>query len=394
MFSLLTRSRMRDIVHHDTVLSFVDGLSQEGITVNTECMPQYELVARAVRSRILHGDYDLKPFPGTRRLATEMGVGHMVARQAMQRLREQGLVVQSKGCYKPVKSLSGEGPKSSRLAFLRPAFSSPFWDICGQNLMLVADRLGIQIRQVDIVHWHDSVIFEALESFGSAVIVGPAEPIPASVAHRLARHSSRLFMIERDMTSYGIPSIMVFDRSSVSALIRHVKQLGHASLDCINCQPHSITLDQRLADWREIVAELGMEGRLIDEPVGSYSRVVEGSYRTMSALLDEKLALASALLFSTEEAAIGATRAMIERGLMPGKNISVCAISDLGFAKYLHPSLTSVGFPRIVELVEKCLQWVSRPDQPWKGSLLLKPDEPMLQVGESCAPVAKIPLKR
>lgn len=41
----------------------------------------YERVAETVTPRIRYGDYKLKRFPGTRRLAEEFRVGHMVARR-------------------------------------------------------------------------------------------------------------------------------------------------------------------------------------------------------------------------------------------------------------------------------------------------------------------------
>ena len=55
-------------------------------------MGKYLDVANRLSHRILAGDYHFQPVPAERELALEVGVSHLTARKAIQKLLNEGLL--------------------------------------------------------------------------------------------------------------------------------------------------------------------------------------------------------------------------------------------------------------------------------------------------------------
>jgi hypothetical protein len=93
---------------------------------------------------------------------------------------------------------------------------------------------------------------------------------------------------------------------------------------------------------------------------------------------------ATALLCLTMPAALGVTRALYERGLVVGKDVSVCAANDEGIAAYLCPSLTATRMPDPTPYLAVGLEWMT--GAAYGGPLLSRPADVALFVGESTGP--------
>jgi hypothetical protein len=88
-------------------------------------------------------------------------------------------------------------------------------------------------------------------------------------------------------------------------------------------------------------------------------------------------------------AAIGAMRAMRDRGIRVGVDKSVCVCNDEGLGRFMSPSLTSVEMPSPDAYLAICMEWMRRSGDGWIGSLLMQPTEVSLFKGEStgrCSP--------
>ena len=92
----------------------------------------------------------------------------------------------------------------------------------------------------------------------------------------------------------------------------------------------------------------------------------------------------TALVCITLPAAMGAMRALYERGLKPGKDMSLCSANDEGLAAFLCPSLTAVQMPDPLPYLTLSMEWMGGKDH--VGPLLSRPDEASLFIGESTGP--------
>jgi DNA-binding LacI/PurR family transcriptional regulator len=196
-------------------------------------------------------------------------------------------------------------------------------------------------------------------------------------------------VFDHDVTQYGIPSAMIFPPVYVQNLLDYLDSLGHRHIDCLNTQPREQICVQRIEQWNLWRAKHGYPGRLFDEPVRSYGFAWIQAYEVMGRLLDSGEFTASALFCTTQSVAIGAMRAIHERGLKVGKDISVCAANDDGTCQYLCPSITCLKRPDIVPHITLCLEWIARGGKNWVGPLLLRSSNDPVFIGETTGPCPK-----
>jgi DNA-binding LacI/PurR family transcriptional regulator len=81
-------------------------------------------------------------------------------------------------------------------------------------------------------------------------------------------------------------------------------------------------------------------------------------------------------------------RAILDRGLMPGRDIAVCAANGEEIASMLNPPLTALEAPDPTPFISYCLDWMSKGSQPWQGPLLMEAPEVPLIIRESTQPGA------
>ncbi len=349
-------------------------------------MPLYQQVAETLRQRIEHGDYLHNEIPAVRRLAQRMNVSHIVARKAVESLIKDGLLVQHSNGRLMSRALKDDlNTSPAKIAFLAPAFPSGFTTMVRIAVEQVVAECGGLLRPVDYVHWNDSIIEEVLESYDGVVLLASSEVLPASALLNLAGASAKVVTVDKDLTEHGLPCVSLFHPKGISRLVEHLVEYGHKEIDCFNTQPVCEEIGARIAAWREAVVQHGLTGQLINEPVHSYERNITRAYSEMSRLLDEGHRFGSALVFTNEDAAKGAMRALCEHGIHAGEDISICAVGDLCESRYHIPSITCVEMPDAASLLRPVVRWMSSSASRWSGPLFLEQPQISFFAGESTA---------
>jgi DNA-binding transcriptional regulator YhcF (GntR family) len=354
-------------------------------------MLKYEKVANLLEKRIQYGDYTVKDIPTERELAQQTGVSRITTRKAIQVLIERKVLARrSNGQLEINRQLDNQN-RRLQLAFLEPAFHSLYNDVWRSPVEMAADKMKASVRPIDFVHWDDPSIPEALNNFDGVFLLPIAEDFSPEIIDTLRNSQAPLVVFDNDLTEYGIPSAFIFPPVYVQRLLDHLDSLGHRHIDCLNTQPKDQMCVQRIEQWNLWRVKHGYKGRLFDEPVKSYGFSWIQAYEVMGRLLDRGEFTASALFCTTQSVAIGAMRAMYERGLKIGKDVSVCAANDDGTCQYLCPSITCLKKPDILPHITLCLEWMTRGGKNWVGPLLLKSTADPVYIGETTGPVLKKP---
>lgn len=361
-------------------------------------IPRYKIVADLLRKRILHGDYALKPIPSERRLAEELGVNYMTVRQSFQVLQEEDLIVRQANGRLRVKVARQGKTEHLNFAYLTPTLASPVLESWRANIERVAVSLSCNVRPVLYMHWDDPILLDALEGFDGVFLVPVPEPMPDSIAERLRKREHPVVVIDHDFSSYGIPSILSFPAVFVQKLLDHLESLGHTKIGCLNTQPTSARSEKganippngqilnRIDQWLYWMAAHGFVGRLEDHPVPAHGNAIEHAYKVMQKVLAEPTQVETAWFCTTTPAALGAMRAMLDRNIMPGRDIAVCTVNGEGMAGMVYPTLTALEPMDPTPFINLSLQWMMRGTQDWQGSLLMQPSEVPLVIRESTQP--------
>jgi hypothetical protein len=352
-------------------------------------------IAQAIRERIRRGDYPQGLLPGERVLATQSGVSHMTARKAVQLLIQQGVLSREANGRLTARPLGKRPAGDLQLAFLAPAHVSANIERFRVALERVAQPFRARIRPVEFVHWDDPVIPETLRSFDGTFLAPYGDRLPDRLQPHFTNDDHKpIVSFELDMTAWGIPSIELFPSAAIHRLLDHVAALGHERIDCLATQPENRMTEERIAQWQLWCSLQGKEGRLIREPVKPYDSALERAYRVMSRVCGRKSFDATAVLGVSVSEALGAMRALQERGLRVGRDVSVCAVNDEGLGRYLWPSLTCLEPPDPSPYMKICLAWMARGGRDWPGPLRLQLTEIPLFEGESTGPLDRGQPKR
>jgi LacI family transcriptional regulator len=344
-------------------------------------------ISELIKKRVLLGDYALKKLPAERQLALEVGVSHMTARRALNQLVDEGFLVRGSNGRLEVNSEKLSGPKQLRIAIILPDFHAPTFDRWHSIIQQAALKINASVRKVYYVHWDDPFILDAIANFDITFLLPSTEPIPKFMLDKLRGVEQPLVVLDHDLSHLGIPSVRLFPPVCVQRLLDHLEAQGHTRIDCFNVQPNDPIVEQRIEQWDVWMAAHGYTGQLINEPVKPYHESLPCAYYMMKRQLENGSFSATALLCITASAAIGAMRALHQKGIRIGQDVAVCTVDGAGIAEFQIPSLTSLEAPDVTAQILTCLNWASN-KQPWRGSLLLQPQEVPLQIRESTCPVS------
>jgi DNA-binding LacI/PurR family transcriptional regulator len=180
----------------------------------------------------------------------------------------------------------------------------------------------------------------------------------------------------------GVTNIVLDHEQAISAALEHLLHLGHRELAVLRGHPASADSDVRWQAICEVAARLGM--RINDDLVATINMAEaspEQGYPTTCELLDRQKPF-TALFAYNDLAALGAIRALQERGLRVPEDVSVVGFDDIYSAAFNTPSLTTVRQPlrKMGEIAaETLLQRIEgKPDVPSEIAV-----EPVLVVRES-----------
>lgn len=344
--------------------------------------PLFTDVIDAIRQRIAAGDYMLKDLPGERRLAEEMGVSYMTARKAVTALLEQGLLARRENGSLIVNPVGRDARTTVKIAILTPAYPSIHILQSRAAVSRVATERGIQFRPVEYVHWYDPIVTEAIAAADGVIVIPSTEPIPRRMLDLFCREEGRIAFLDDDMTDFGIPSVRLFAKRHIVKVFEHLRRLGHERIDCLNAQGYNREILRRVTEWRTWGQRKGCLGELIDGPAAPYTDVTAAAYRLMQKRLARGGPLPTALVCTTQPAALGSIRACLDAGIRVGESIAIAAINCEPTGRYFCPSLTGLEAPDIGPLVSRVLEWFAS-GKPWEGPLLLAPERGSLFLGES-----------
>lgn len=117
---------------------------------------------------------------------------------------------------------------------------------------------------------------------------------------------------------------------------------GHRQIACLDGDPRYVVSADRLQGYQEALTKHGLKVDLGLVEHCDFS--VDGGYQATKRLLEDGRAF-SAIFAVDDLIAIGAMRALKERGLIVGRDVAVVGFNNTALGAYVQPALTSVNVP-------------------------------------------------
>ncbi|MEM7623978.1 MAG: substrate-binding domain-containing protein, partial [Planctomycetota bacterium] len=341
-------------------------------------------VMDVIERKIAAGEYMLSDLPGERRLAEEVGVSYMTARKAVLRLIDKEVLSRKPNGSLTVHPRLHGDVKQHRIALLSPAYPAAHLVRLRLEVTRWAMKDGLQFRAFEYIHWDDAIVRQAVDGCDGLVVIPSTEAIPERLLGSFSAAGSKVLCLDGDMTDHGIPSIRLFSREHIRALFDHLRSLGHRRISCLNTQGRNAEIEARIGQWRAWLTENDATGALWDDPAPPFEDPMARARDAMHGILAAADGPLGAIVCTTQPAAVGAMRACYDRGVVVGRDVSICTINNEPTGEFFCPSLTGLEMPDIEPLLERCYGWfTAENDNPFTGELLITPAQPALLRGES-----------
>jgi LacI family transcriptional regulator len=228
--------------------------------------------------------------------------------------------------------------------------SDPYFSSIVNGAMRVADRHGLIVmvgntfrdpqREVEYVgalraHRVRAIIIVGTRTSGRAITARLAAELTAFEAA-----GGRAACVSQPRLP--IDTVVPENRVGGRDLARQLIKLGHHRFAALTAPRTLLTSRERLAGFRDGLAEAGLE--LPEDQVAEGAFTRDGGYAAAAQLLDRTLE-ATCLVAVSDVMAIGAMAALRERGVVVPGELSVAGFDDIETLRDFTPALTTVRLP-------------------------------------------------
>ena len=289
-------------------------------------MPKYLEIAELLRSRLARGEYPAGKLPPLRKLAADMGVSYLTARHAVKTLKEAGW--NRTRAARPL------------VAMVTPLWAFTEWHRAVRNS---TEALGGQVRFIAYASDTDPNISEAInENEYDVIFLSLPDREDSRLLELVSRENDRVVVMFRDMSMYGIRSLLGADPVYIERFLELLVERGHRRIDAFGRDTDiRAGAGDRYRIWRNWLERHGIEGRFHEmkhQPfVPDDARAADFCRRKFAA--EE---FGEAVFCFNPPRASGFYRACFEHGLVPGRDISVFAFGDQEKAMLMTPALATV----------------------------------------------------
>ncbi len=184
-------------------------------------------------------------------------------------------------------------------------------------------------------------VLKSLREHGVAgIIMCPARGTDAWTLANQLPPSVPIVITTRRISGSPLPYVGADNRLGARQAAAHLAGLGHRRIGFLGGEAKMTTHQEREAGWRDALAAAGIP---VDESLvfqGAPTR--RGGFEAMQRLLATPRP-PSAVLCYNDIVAIGATRALLDRGMLPGEDMGVVGFDDIAEAQDNAPPLTTIS---------------------------------------------------
>ncbi len=171
------------------------------------------------------------------------------------------------------------------------------------------------------------------------ILLAPAEGTPPSAIIELRRHRLPVVQILRRVGERNGDYVSADFRLGMTLAVEHLIRLGHRRIAFIGGGRRVTPARDRAEAFREILPRFGL-------PVGRIVKCMptrEGGASAIDELFRAKATAPTAVLCHNDLCALGAMLGLVDRGLVPGRDVAVIGFDNIPEAAMHRPALTTVA---------------------------------------------------
>ncbi|MDF2612309.1 MAG: transcriptional regulator, LacI family [Clostridia bacterium] len=206
------------------------------------------------------------------------------------------------------------------------------------------------IQAVDLESEIREILFEDF-----AGVIWLATEISIKHVHLLSSIPIPVVAVDNMLEHYDVDSVVMDNHGGIFEVAKYLYELGHREIGYIDSTVRFSNFDQRTQGYHIALEQLGILKD--DHYIKTVQPTLEGAYNDMLRQLEEEKRLPTAFVAANDTIAIGAIKALRQKGIEIPSQISVVGFDDIPFCMMLDRSLTTmrVNKEKLGELAVKLL---------------------------------------
>jgi DNA-binding LacI/PurR family transcriptional regulator len=149
-----------------------------------------------------------------------------------------------------------------------------------------------------------------------------------------------VILVDQVIQNSTIPSVLQDNYTGASKMMKYLTGQGHKRIAYIKGLEYECASQDRYRAYRDHLKKSGI--KLDNKLVANGNYTVTGGYEAMSAILARSSKMPTVVFASSDDMAIGAMRALFDRGYKIPDDISIAGFDNTYIASYIQPQLTTV----------------------------------------------------
>lgn len=236
--------------------------------------------------------------------------------------------------------------KSHTIGVVISDITQPF---SGESLRVVEHHVAARnynflisdIQNNRIGQQHGVELFQRQQVDGM-LLMGYSPEITDEDIVALVEKGTEVVMTEREVVGKPIPCVLVDNVFGACLATEHLIKQGHRDITCVGGPTENIIAAQRIEGYEKAMQKNGMAYRDI-VPGGI---TLEDGFRVMERLLERSRPPQAVVCFN-DSLALGALKAIRNRGLRVPGDLALVGYDDISMAAYCEPALTTIRQPVI-----------------------------------------------
>lgn len=292
--------------------------------------------------------------------------------QALERLRQQGIIERPAGKKRLVVARIGARP-DFRVTLIRPLWSSPDYDSITNHIY----ELGLKENFGFGVHIYSSIndlnLEHALQNSDAGIVLGDLQMGADQVKAFNGSRKPVVFLRDKP-AKVQRDSVWVDDVAVGRLATQHLQKLGHSRILVMLSEPSNPSSTARMQGWKQAMEKRGtakFEQLISDCSVPSGTDSLTGSYHRFGAWLDSRKGSFTAVFCTAWTGALAVLRTLRERNIRVPEDVSVITFaSELPLCDFTAPALTAMEMDverytrEAMRLVTKHLRGTEYPVKP------------------------------
>lgn len=284
--------------------------------------------------------------------------------------------------YRPnllARSLATKNSQSIGLIVTNTLYNGPYFSELLYQTAKMTENYGRQLILVDGKHSVNSelaAIQFLLDRRCDAIIIYPSFLGEKDLMGLIARHDIPFLVINRDLPHAREHCVFAAHQLDAREAVAYLIGQGHRDIAFIAGAEGSPTATARATGYRQALAGAGITSNPLLLASGQWSLM--SGYNACMTLLERAVPF-SALVSANDDMAIGAARALRERGKAVPGEVSLLSFDDIPVASYFDPPLTTVHVP-VAQMIKSALEQVVNvldgktvlPLTPFRGQLMVR----------------------